>query len=253
MPSPRVLCSILAWIALALPAPAQELCPCPPPPPPEPHWKGSLGAGLAVTSGNSDTSSYNLNFVAAYDPKARNVFKADGLYLKTATDGLATADKTALGVRDEYRLGAHAFVFGEARYLRDPMKEIRYLVSPVAGFGYKLVDRDDVRLSLDGALGFQFQGLLGQPATTDGALQAGQALAFKLSATTTLLQRAQGLWKLEDFGDALYRLEASLAVSISKRFELKLADYLDYKTRPASPGLGKSDNSLVVALVLKIG
>ena len=35
------------------------------PPPPPPGWAGSAGAGLALTSGNSDTSTVN----AAYELK----------------------------------------------------------------------------------------------------------------------------------------------------------------------------------------
>ena len=58
---------------------------------------------------------------------------------------------------------------------------------------------------------------------------------------------------MDDFGDALYRVEAALVVSLSKRLELKLADYFDYKTRPPGAGLKKNDNSVVAAIVFKIG
>lgn len=247
--------AVLAFAALALagPARAQELCPCPPPPPPEPAWKGSLGAGLSTSSGNTSSKSYNVSFGAVYDPKTKNVFKADGIYLRQQTDGETTTDKTAAGLRDEYKLGSHAFAFGDLRYLRDPFKGVRYVVSPVAGLGYKLVDQPRALLSLDAGVGAQFEGLEGLAGTTSGAVQAGQALSAKLSASTTLTQRATALWKMDDFGDALYRVEAALMVSLSKRLELKVADYFDYKTRPPSAGLKKNDNSVVAAIVFKIG
>lgn len=244
---------LLGLSCLAAAARADDLCPCPPPPPPEPAWKGSLGAGLSSSSGNTSTRSYNISFGAAHDPKTENVFKADGIYLRQETDGETTTDKIAAGLRDEYKLGSRAFAFGELRYLRDPFKGVRYVVSPVAGLGYKLVDQPRATLSVDGGVGAQFEGLEGLEGTTSGAVQAGQALSAKLSSSTTLTQRATALWKMDDFGDALYRVEGALLVSLAKRLELKLADYFDYKTRPPSPGLKKNDNSVVLAVVYKIG
>ena len=247
----RLALSSLFALALVLPAAADEPCNCPPPP--EPAWKGGLGAGLWISSGNTSAKSYNLSFAVSYDPKAHNVFKADGLYLKQQTDGLSTSDKTALGARDEYGLGAHGFVFGELRYLRDPFRGVRYVLSPVAGLGYKLLESPRATLSIDGGVGGRFEGLEGLASTTSGAVQAGQALSVKLSPSASLSQRATALWKANDFGDALYRLEGALSISVSKRFELKLADYFDYKTRPPSAGLKKHDNAVVAAIVYKIG
>src|SRR5258705_11095099 len=76
-------------------AAAQEpLWPCPPPSPPPPVWKGALGGGLALTGGNTDTKSYNLDFAVVRDPKKKDVFKADGFYLRSDTAGEATVDRT---------------------------------------------------------------------------------------------------------------------------------------------------------------
>src|SRR5947199_7322863 len=52
-------------------------------PPPKP-WTSSIGAGLAITSGNTDTKNYNLSLATKYDPKTKFVFKADALYLRLA-------------------------------------------------------------------------------------------------------------------------------------------------------------------------
>ncbi|HEX7418331.1 MAG TPA: DUF481 domain-containing protein, partial [Thermoanaerobaculia bacterium] len=38
-------------------------------------WTTSAGAGLALTSGNTDTKNYNLSFATKYDPKTKFVFK----------------------------------------------------------------------------------------------------------------------------------------------------------------------------------
>lgn len=194
-----------------------------------------------------------MSLGAAYDPKRKNSLKAEGLYLRSTTADVRTVDKTALGVRDEYKLGARSFVFAETRYFRDVLKGVRYLVSPIAGLGLKLVDRERAQLALDAGIGGQFEKDTGRPRTSSGALQAGEQLGVKLSPSASLTQRSTALWKMGDFGDALYRFEIGVAASLARRFELKLALLDDYKTRPANPLLKKNDASIVAALVFKIG
>ena len=75
--------------------------------------------------------------------------------------------------------------------------------------------------------------------------------AWKISPTVALTQKATGLWKTNDTGDAYYHFEAGLTTSLSKLLELKLAYLLDHKTRPAIPTLDKTDTALIVAVVAK--
>lgn len=175
---------------------AQEPAAPPAPPPPEPFWKGSIGAGLAITAGNSDTNSYNVSLGVAYDPKRKNSLKAEGLYLRSTTADVRTVDKTALGVRDEYKLSGRSFAFAETRYFRDVLKGIRYLVSPVAGLGVKVVARERAQLSVDAGVGGQFEKDAGRPRTSSGAVQAGEQLAVKLSPSASLTQRSAALFKI---------------------------------------------------------
>lgn len=246
----------MAWIRLVIviltvlsfvPLFAQD-CPCPPAP--TPGWHGNGGAGLAITDGNSDTQTYNLSLLLTYDPQKRHVVKIDGLYLRSRAAGEDTADKSALGVRDEYKLG-RAFLFGEGRHQRDRFKQLEHLITPIVGAGVKLVDRKAVTVAVDTGVGLALEKLEGQEATTDGALRAGQSLAWKFSDTATLTQLAFALWKMDDFSDAFYHLEAGLASSLNQRLELKLAGIVDVKNRPAQPTIEKTDRALLASLVFK--
>lgn len=232
---------------------AQECPPCPPPPtpPPPPAWIVSVGGGLSLTGGNTESNSYNLSLSVVHDPKTKNVFKAEGLYLRSDTDGEATADRLNASVRDEYGLWSHGYAFAQLGYLRDRFKEVDYLLSPGVGLGYRFVDTDAVVLAADASLGGAFERLTDREATSDLALQAGQRLDWKVSATATLQQKSAALWKTKDFGDAYYRLEISLATSVAKRLELKLTFADDYKTRPPRPELKKNDTAFIGALVYK--
>ena len=83
------LCVLIAaaWLVSTAPAFAQQ----PPAPVEDPGtWTGSAGAGLSLTSGNSDTLNFNLALDLTRDPKTRNVMKFKALYLRGEQDDATT-------------------------------------------------------------------------------------------------------------------------------------------------------------------
>jgi putative salt-induced outer membrane protein YdiY len=233
-------------------AAAEDTCPCPPPPPPPPHWTGSVGAGLALAGGNSDSRSFNASAALKYDPQRSNVFRAEALYLRTDQEGVTGLDRTWALARDEYKVAQHFYAFGELTYSRDRFKDLDYLWAPTAGVGYRVVDSPSLLLAVDSGAGGFIEKLTGASGTADFALRASQRLEWKASPRLRLFEQASGLWKTGDFGDAYYRIVLGGAVSLSRRLELSATLTNDQKTRPPA-GLGKSDTSFVSAVVFKIG
>ena len=125
----RKLLMLIIFCATA--AQAQETTPAKP-------WTSSVGAGLALTGGNTRTQNYNFSLNSKYDPKTRFVFKAEALYLRGSADGETQVDKASAAARGEYALSDRTFTFGEVSYLRDPFRDINFLVAPVAGVGYRI-------------------------------------------------------------------------------------------------------------------
>jgi len=245
----RCLAAALCLAALAAPALGQDTCPCPEEPPP--GWRTSIGLGLAFTDGNTNTENVNLAFDVAHDPKRRNVFKADGLWIRNKTDDELSASRSAFGVRDEYTVSGRAFVFAEVRHQRDQFKELTYLITPLAGLGYHLVDTDDVRLTVDGAAGGGFEKLEGRDSTSDGTFKLGQGLSWQISGSAKLTQSAWGLWKFSDTSDSYYHVEVALSTSVTSFLEVKLSLVDDYKNEPASADLEKNDVAFLANLVMK--
>jgi putative salt-induced outer membrane protein YdiY len=238
----RFLLSLFLAV-LALPIVAQT----PPEPAPPPSlWTGSVGAGLALTSGNTDTKSLNASVAVKYDPHTRFVFKADALYLRGDAHGETQVDKATANARGEQTLSDRTFAFGEVSYLRDPFKGIDYLVAPLVGGGYRIIKSDRENLSVDGAVGAQFES-----GSSSGAVKAGENFDLALSATSKVTQKLTGLWKTSDFGDALYHFDAGLSAAITARSELKLAYAYDYKTKPSLLGAEKGDSALFAAFLFK--
>ncbi len=239
-------------LVAATPVLAQDTCPCPKEPPPPPAWRTSIGLGFAYTSGNTDTQNLNLTFDVMHDPKSKNVFRSNGLWIRNETDGDLSADRAALTVRDEYTFSGRTFAFGELSYQQDAFKELDYLWTPLAGIGHHLVDSDDVRLTVDGSVGGAFERLFEQGSTTDGTFKIGQSLRWQISKNAKLTQSAWGLWKFADTSDSYYHFDVSLSSAVTGWMDLQLSLVDDYKNKPASPGLEKNDLALLANVVLKL-
>ena len=212
----------------------------------EAHWASSIGAGLAITSGNTDTKNINLSLTTKYDPKTKFLFKADALYLRGDSGGETQVDKATANARGEWSISERTFTFAEVSYLRDPFKDIDYFVAPLAGAGYRVLKSDTRNLTVDAAAGAQFE-----KGSNGAAVKAGEDFDWAISKTSKLTQKLTGIWKANDFGDALYHFDAGLTTTIATRAELKLAYVYDYKSQPPAPGVKKGDSALFAALLFK--
>jgi putative salt-induced outer membrane protein len=221
-----------------------------PPEPPRP-LTAAVSAGLALTSGNTDTSTIDVGYQLGYDPGTRNRVKSDGLFMRGKTAGELSTDNLTLNGRDEYQLYERAFVFGQMQYLKDRFKEIDYLVSPTAGLGYRFLDTPRTKLSGDAGLGVLWEKNPGFDVETSGAFSYSEKLTHQLSATTTLTQSLSGLHKTDDFSDALYQFGASVGATVTTHTQLKVELLDTYKNKPPTAGIVKNDVAVLLALVYK--
>jgi putative salt-induced outer membrane protein YdiY len=145
----HVLVAGFVLFLLALPAASQAQAP----PAPPKAYSGNIGAGFSLTGGNTDTANFNLSGELASDPKKKNVIKLNGLYLRSNANNIKTADRLSLGFRDEYSFSKRTFAYGALGYMRDPFKDISYLLNPQGGIGYKPIITDRAELTLSGGAG----------------------------------------------------------------------------------------------------
>ena len=214
-------------------------------------WTGSIGAGLAITGGNTQTTTTNLAFDLQSDAMKTNVIKADGLNIRSTRDGYAIVDRTSLQFQDNYKISPRAYGFGRLQYLRDAFKSIDYLISPTAGVGYKVLENAVSTLTADVAVGAVTEKNPGLEKRSSGAITAGEKAVHKLSTSATLTQSLAALWKMSDFGDSLVTFQAGLATDITPKTQLKV-DFLDtYKNQPPSVLVKKNDTALLMSFGFK--
>jgi putative salt-induced outer membrane protein YdiY len=221
-------------------------------PAPMKPWTIGASAGLALTSGNSDTSTVNAAYDFAYDPHNKNVVKSDGLLIRGKTQGVVSNSRLSLGARDEYSLSERTLIYGRNEYLKDRFKNIDYLVAPTGGFGYKLVNTDKTKLGVDAGIGGVWEKNLGVPVNSSGAVTAGEKLVNAFSPTASLTQSITALWKTSDFQDSLYTASVSIGASMTARTQLKVEVLETYKNRPPVVTVKKSDVAVLMAIVFKM-
>ncbi|HVJ27121.1 MAG TPA: DUF481 domain-containing protein [Vicinamibacterales bacterium] len=246
-----VVLFLLAVAGVLVPSTSFAQDPAAPPAPDPGTWVGTAGAGLALTSGNSDTLNYNLAFDATRDPKTRNVMKFTGLFLRGEQNDELVANRLSLAFRDQYALNTRSYVYGQLEYLRDTFKLIDYLVAPTAGVGYKLVDSAATKFSVDGGFGAVWEKNPEVDVQTSLALTAGEKLEHQFNANATLKHAVTALWKADDLEDGLYTFSIGLATKVSERLLFSI-DLLDtFKNRPPTPETKKNDVALVTAITAK--
>lgn len=214
-------------------------------------WTGTAGLGISVTSGNSDTMNYNAAFDITRTPKARNVMKFTGLYLRGEQNTVTVVNRTSLAYRDEYAWSGRTYVFGQLEYLRDTFKLIDYLYAPTAGLGFNVSNTDATKFTVFGGAGSVTEKNPGRARHTSAALTAGEKLQQQLTPTATFKHASTALWNAGDFADGLYTTSFGISAKLSDRMQLAL-DLLDtYKNRPASATTKKNDVALVTAITAK--
>ncbi len=257
--SSTALIALASAVLLTVAAPAfAQTPPAPPPPPaptapgtPPPGWTGSFGAGLALTQGNSDTSTANVAFDLRRDTGSKILFRSTGLYIRGESQGELTTDRLAFDARVDRRLNARTSLYGAVQYLSDEFKQIDYLVSPTVGIAQQLVKNDRTEFAVDAGVGVVWEKNPGFDVKTAGALTAGQNFKHKLTATAELTQRFSALWKMDDFDDGLYIFGLGLAANITAQTQLKAELLNTYKNKPPSADVQKNDVAILLSFVYR--
>jgi putative salt-induced outer membrane protein YdiY len=221
------------------------------PPPPPPGWTGSFGAGLALTQGNSDTSTINLAYDVKRDTGSPLLFKSTGLFIRGEAEGALTTNRVSFDARVDRKLSDRMSIFAKVDYLRDEFKAIDYLVSPTAGLAQQLVKNERTELGVDVGAGIVWEKNPDLDVRTDGAVSAGQNFKHKLTKTTEVTEKVLALWKMDDFDDGLYTFGVGLAAAVTEQTQLK-AEFLNtFKNKPPTPDVQKNDVAILLSFVYK--
>ncbi|MEM8498780.1 MAG: DUF481 domain-containing protein [Pseudomonadota bacterium] len=117
-------------------------------------WTGSIGAGLVMTGGNTETESGNavLDITRSIGAWSHNLNTSA---LWTADSVRTTAEKYYLSFQSNRALSDKSYLFGVASYDDDRFSSFDYQASAALGYGYHLIANDSMNLKLEAGPGYR--------------------------------------------------------------------------------------------------
>lgn len=259
---------LILLAAAALPAAAQRGPLLPPPPPAtatssptDGLWRGTLGAALAATSGNTSTRSALLNGDGLRQTEADRISVGGLLQYadsRTDTGRTTTAHRLSGFGRYDYNLDAHRFSFVRGGLERDRLRQLSLRSTVDAGLGWKLVDTQALRASLFGGLGYT-RDRYDSPQTIDGrsdtrfsraSLYLAEESAHELTPTVRVRQRLEANAGISGDQAQLLRFTANLDVAMTATLALSVGLIDAYNSRPPA-GQRSNDLSVFTGVNLK--
>jgi putative salt-induced outer membrane protein len=266
------------------PAPAAEPVPevpaTPPAPPVQPayvpplqletagRWAGDFGAGLTLSSGNTDGQAFNLTLDSTYT-RPEDKLSLFGNYLesraRTETDGVVTTSITArrwrAGTRYDRDITEQEFGFVGLEFSHDRVRDLdlRTLVS--TGLGRHIYKDAELTWDIYAGLSWREDYYRGEGVEIDGALRKhytttetlfGQESTHQFRGSTRFTQKFvlyPGLLKGQGVRATL---DAGLLVDINETLSLSVKLQSRYDSQSPPPA-EKYDLSLITGLSVKIG
>lgn len=276
--APEVAPVVVAPVPAAEPAP--EVPATPPAPPVQPayvpplqletagRWAGDFGAGLTLSSGNTDGQAFNLTLDTTYT-RPEDKLSLFGNYLesraRTETDGVVTTSITArrwrAGTRYDRNITEQEFGFVGLEFSHDRVRDLdlRTLVS--TGLGRHIYKDAELIWDVYAGLSWREDYYRGEGVEIDGVLRKhytttetlfGQESTHQFAGSTRFTQKFvlyPGLLKGQGVRATL---DAGLLVDINTTLSLSVKLQSRYDSQSPPPA-EKYDLSLITGLSVKIG
>jgi len=228
------------------------------PPPPQGVWTGKGQAGFVASQGNTEARSANAAIdMALLEDPWKHALHLGGLYGQSAN--VTSAERWDALWQTNYDMSKTLYTFGALRYEHDLFSGFQYQASVSGGLGYKLIDSNDVKLSVQAGVGYRkerpedlikdatgavVERIL-ENSTSDVIFSAGLDYTQTLTSTTTLSNK---LLVESGSSNTLLTDALALAVKMSTRLALSLGYRLQNNSSPPA-GLKKLDSTETVNLV----
>lgn len=227
------------------------------------QWRGTGGAALAVTSGNTQSSSALLGAEVAEATTVDKISLGGNLnYGRSKVDGVnkTTSNKWNGFGQYDYNLSPQLFVFGKLGLEGDKIAQLSLRTTLAGGAGYKLVDTKETTFSLFGGAAYSTDKYsvaktVGDKTDTRfsrASLFVGEESTHQLSASTAFKQRLELYPGLSGDKAKIAKFSAGLAVAMSSTISLNVGLTDSYNSKPPA-GLKKNDLGLFTGVNVKLG
>lgn len=226
-------------------------------------WRGSGGAALSMTSGNSEATSLALTLSMSNQTlQDKTTLGAAYNYGRGKTAGVSTTTNNkwnAFGQYD-YNLGPRVYGFGRLGGEGDQLAKLDLRANLSGGLGYKLVDTPSTSFNVFGGLGYTsdrysvLQTIDGRSATrfSRSSVVLGEESSHKLSDNTRFSQRFEHAIGVTGDKARLSKFTAALSVAMSRSMSLAVGLTANHNSAPPN-GQKSTDTLLFTGVNLKLG
>lgn len=230
---------------------------------PDGKWRGSGGAALSISSGNTRSSSINLTADAArVTSNDKLTLDSQILGSRSESNGITStsANQWAVSARYDYNISSLVFGFGGLNLNHDQIKllALRSVVS--GGLGYHLIKTDDHQFDIFGGASYKSDQYSGSGIIINNQLRTslntaellfGEESTHKLSDIINFKQRLVINSSLNNTGNRA-TFNTSLLVALNKTLSLSVTLQDRYDGFVSAP-LKKNDLLFFTGINVKFG
>ena len=226
-------------------------------------WRGSGGAALSASSGNTSSSSLQLAADlarATADDRVTLAATANRAQSRVAGVKTTSADKWAAAGQYDRNLSPQLFAFGRLGLEADQLVGLSLRSVVTTGLGYKLIKTEQTTFELLGGLGYttdrydSARTIAGETARTfsRASVYLAEASSHQLSPTVAFKQRLDLYPGVSGDKAVLAKFSAGLNVAMSDAMSLTVGLTHAYNSKPA-PGTRSGDTGLFTGINVKFG
>lgn len=199
---------------------------------PEPIWNGSLGLAYLGTSGNSETSSFGLEFTTERRPTPWGL-TITGKFNRNDDNGELTAERYYLGARARRELSDHWELFGGLSGEKDSFAGYDLLAIAEAGVTYKALRGPQHLLSFDAGVTWTDEDRIEpDPDVSYMGAVLGLAYEWKISDNASFTQLLAFYPNFEESSDWRLNSDSGLQAAVNSWLAVKLGFGVRYRNEP---------------------
>lgn len=226
-----------------------------------PWWRGNVDLSFASFDGTTHTTALATGFGVRRE-RGPNRTRFTASYLRSTTrededdpgttdvdesDKETTADELRGILRHEYDFTPRWFGFGSLEAEHDGIEDLSIRLIPKVGAGYKIIDTESLRFSVDSGVAYVYQRYFGGDTESFTALAFGAENDWKLPwLGATWHTRLDYLPSITDpMDDYRLRGETALLIPIVEQVSLKASVVDEYNSQPADDAVSNSISTLI--------
>jgi len=219
-------------------------------------WTGGADFGVALTRGNSDTTSIALGLgITRQTLNDKTSLYGASVYNRDNTNGISrtTANSTRFGVRYERDLNKKWFGYFFTDLERNGQQDLNLRFVPGGGIGYHAIRSERTQLDVLGGAAMNREYFDGSNNDrTSAEAQVGQTLVHRLNSRTTFKEQLFIFPNLTETGEYRINFDSTLVTDITRRIGWQLTVSDRYFSNPP-PGLKQNDLVLTTGIHFKLG